>query len=204
MRQRHSIQEEVPPLTTRTLIFTALVMLTSAACWAGSISYDATVAPDQASWEKNVSLPAYDPALGELTAVRLTISGAVSGSASVECLDAESQSVDASIGADVSLLTESGYEICSISPKTSQSIDLHADDGSTDFGGASGAVVDVDSDTLENGITIESGLGGFVGPGNIQFVVVSSGMSSAEASGNVSAQLACSSGATVTVTYIFE
>lgn len=191
-------------MTTRIVLLSALLLTMTGMCWAATVSYDTTVDAQSATWAQQVSLPAFDPTRGSLVAVELTISGEVNGAASLECLDAESQSIETTLAADIALLAGDGSRICSVRPEASRTVSLGSDDGSSDFDGQSGSVIEIASPSCGDGVTLTSGLSGFIGSGQVSIPCVSMGESSTAGCGNIAANLSAESSARITITYIYE
>jgi hypothetical protein len=161
------------------------------------------------NWNQSVSVSKFDPALGILTRVELTLKGDVVGSASIESLDAGASTVTTDYQAAISL-TRPDLSILLVSTPTAHFVDnLTAFDGVVDFAGTSGTQhLNISKTTTElmNSVSAMD-LALFTGPagnpGNIVLPVDALGSSNATGSGNLITQFMTDAGATVDVCYFF-
>ncbi|MBK7875830.1 MAG: choice-of-anchor E domain-containing protein [Planctomycetes bacterium] len=101
-------------------------------------SFSLSSPPLSSPWATTIAVPKFDPALGHLTQVRITVSSSVAGTVGFENTGPSATSVSFNAGTNAvlsesnsfSLLTNPAYEVCCTS--------LPAFDGTLDFAGASG------------------------------------------------------------------
>ncbi len=91
------------------------------------------------SWTDSVTVPRFDPALGELRAVDVLVEAGLEGTIALENLTASPATLEASLAATVTVARPAGTLIASATPTVTQSDDLAAFDGALDHAGASGA-----------------------------------------------------------------
>ncbi|MCA8979939.1 MAG: choice-of-anchor E domain-containing protein [Planctomycetes bacterium] len=161
-----------------------------------------TVPLSTTNWQQQVTVPQFDPSLGTLISVDITLSGAISGSASAENTSPSPGMLDFLYQAEIELLTGGGSLIIT-TPQLAIQDNVTGFDGTIDFGGTSGvthgglSVADSESANAPTDIA----LGGFIGVGNISFDVEARGISTAAGPGNVVSQFLTSAEATVDVCY---
>jgi hypothetical protein len=104
----------------------------------GQVCHDVTLSSLRTNWNTAVTIPKFDPTVGDLVRVRWRIIGQVSGSASFESLDAASATITTSLSASIAL-TRPDTSLLSVAiPVVNNSDSVTAYDGVIDFGGTSG------------------------------------------------------------------
>ena len=96
-------------------------------------------------WQRTVTLPRFDPALGELRAVDLTIDARLDGTMGVENLAATAASLTTRLSATVAVARPgaAGATIGTAQPAVTRTDDVAAFDGTVDHAGASGRTASV-------------------------------------------------------------
>ena len=109
--------------------------------FADLLTYSVQLPPQPVPGTATVMLPAFDPDLGVLGVVRVTVSGAVDGSLGLENTNAQPVSVTHYVGARIDVVLPGGG-IPSPNPAFEvYGRALSAYDGTTDFGGTSGVTL---------------------------------------------------------------
>lgn len=184
-------------------LLVACQLLAAGVGWASSVSYEATIGPQAASWAQSAVFPKFNPASGTLTSVKVEVTAWVDASASLESLDAEPQQAQVSASADTSVVGPDGSVLVAASPSAAKTAALAAFDGANDFSGASASVLALAS-SQNAAAELSSGISHFVGPDEIALSVVSDGKSSVSGSGNIGSQLSGNSAAKVVITYNYQ
>ncbi len=137
-----------------------------------------------------------------LDSVMLSLSGTIEGDASLESLDATAAVVSANISAAIDLSDMSGT-VLSASPVVSQTFNASAFDGTIDFGGTSGTVLNGITDTFSDMVTytMPVDLAAFIGMGSITYDFSAIGSSNGAGAGNLITQFATRAGAELMITY---
>ncbi|MSP01287.1 MAG: choice-of-anchor E domain-containing protein [Acetobacteraceae bacterium] len=170
--------------------------------------------PDRITgWSTNVSVNKFDPSLGSLREVLVTIGNDLTGTASVENLDARGWRIGFDQYAAV-FVTPPGTTVLApakVSDDSAILLNLGAYDGTMDFAGTSGTVVSFGtSDPLARitagggALTDAEDLAAFTGPGTIALPVGSTGRSAMIGPPNLLAEIAQSTGATISVRYVYS
>ncbi|MFV0473092.1 MAG: choice-of-anchor E domain-containing protein [Pikeienuella sp.] len=172
---------------------------------AATLTYDSNVGDTRTNWTNTMSLQQFDPALGALQSVTLTLSGGVKGQANAENLD----TTPATVMLDLSALfsaTTGGASAVTIEtfPVIDMTYDLGAFDGGIDFAGDSGVKSGEIQATQAETATLVSSLDQFVGLGTIDFVVSALGASNGSGAGNLVTQFNTSASALLSVAYEYE
>jgi len=153
-----------------------------------------------------MSVPKFDPSLGQLLSIELRIVGTVRGSARVESLDAAASQVATQFAADVDVQQASSSVVMFMIPVANFLDTLAPFDGTIDYGGGSGvthANIEV-SDQLTSNIPLTpENLALYTGSGTVDFLTTATAMSSATGSGNVIAQFDTSVSVDLQVCYTF-
>lgn len=178
---------------------------------AGQQSYSDSVAVQTTDWTNSVTLPKFDPALGLLKVVRITLDGHIEGSIFFESQDPLPQIVTTNLTATIELFRPDTSLIVSASPAVQHVDSVSAFDGVTDFGGTSGKTyANLSQDLSENHAALPPSpdLALFTGPsgspGTITLTVRAVGHSAATGSGNIIQGFTTRASAVVTVLYKFE
>ncbi len=186
------------------LILCMGIMLMPQWAHADDRSYHDEVPLQPTNWNKKLSVPLFDPALGVLTKIEFVLVGQVNGTARLENLDAAPALVVAESVADLQLERPNGTFIMRVSPSATQSRQLGRFDNTLDFAGTSGATITdiVGIAVSENVVyTDAANLSLFTGIGNIELGIRSTGRSQATGAGNLALGFSTAAAAAVSVTY---
>lgn len=155
------------------------------------------------NWATTVSIPKFDSSLGVLQSVDFELTGRVTGSASIESLDAAPSTVMTTYKAEITL-TRPDMSVLVISvPDQMFNDNLSAFDGTIDFAGTSGiAHLDITAQDVQTlNVTAPADLALFTGAGNIVLPIDAVGTSTASGSGNLITQFLTDAEASVSVCY---
>ena len=162
------------------------------------------------NWNSSVTVSKFDPSIGILTRVEFELQGDITGSASVESLDAAATTVTTDYQAAITLTRPDLSVIVVATPNANFIDNLSAFDGVIDFMGTSGNQhLNISTNATETQNTISpADLALFTGPagnpGTISLPVDAAGSSIATGSGNLITQFLTDAGAGVRVCYYFE
>ena len=119
--------------------FAALLLAAPAmASPGGQVCHDVSLSSQRTNWSTSITIPKFDPAVGNLVRVRWRIIGQVSGNASFESLDAASTTITTSLSASIALTRPDASLLSVAIPVVNNADTVSAYDGVVDFGGTSG------------------------------------------------------------------
>ncbi|MFW2542146.1 choice-of-anchor E domain-containing protein [Primorskyibacter sp. 2E107] len=176
--------------------------LAAGAAQAATATYSGSVASTSTNWSDSVLLTQFDPLLGTLDSVSLSLTGSVDGDANAESLDGAPAVITLSLSATITA-SVAGFPGLSVdvNPLSSSIFNATSFDGTIDFGGTSGVsysgLTASDSDTS----VFTSGLSPFIGNGTFSLDLSAVGASSGSGAGNLITQFFTDAGATASVTY---
>ncbi len=187
----------------KTLLASLAIVGIAAASQAATVSYSATV-PQQTTDFTNIplSLSQFNPSLGTLTSVTLTLAGTATGSIRFESLDAQAAAILANLTASISASGPAALAITTV-PLSSTTTNVTAYDGTIDFGGTSGRTLDPLSATDTQSSSLSSGFGSYVGTNNVTINLSANGNSTVSGSGNIVTNLSQKAGGIATLTYTY-
>jgi hypothetical protein len=142
-------------------------------------------------WTNSVPIAQFNPALGTLEAVNLTLSGDILASVTAQNLDAASTDIDTTQTATVSL----GSDL-TVAPSVDDSMWLAAGQSQYDQN-----LTQADSNNVS--LYDPSDLAAFSGQGTMTLPISATGTSTLDGPGNMTAELLAQAGATVTVSYTY-
>ncbi len=151
-----------------------------------------------------ISVPQFDPMIGLLESVEVSLFGHVEGMARFESLNSSNRTVTMNLSARIELQDTDGNLISSTLPLTSMTDTVSAFDGVLDFAGASGRTylnLMAETSAPLHEYTDAAMLNQFIGGGLVNFPVASVGTSTATGPGNVVYQFSTATSAWVHVTY---
>lgn len=186
--------------------FLALLLLgwSYGAAKAESLVYTDTIPFTRTDWVENLSIPQFNPALGILTRVEMTLTGQVSGTVGVENRQANPVVVLVQEEAQQELTLPDNSNLIVGGIVISQSVALAASDGVIDFAGPSGTTLGVHAGiTGQNTWTAPATLAPFVGVGNVTLPVDVNVVWTGSGSGNMILELNHFANATLTVRYVY-
>lgn len=172
-------------MLTKWLMSSALVLCS---LQAATLTFNDALPPTTTNWSGTLNLPRFDPALGTLDRVTLTLSGQIVSSIFLESLDAEPSTIHASNSMQATATTSLGaFSATATNPVT---FNATAYDGVTDFAGTSGhtfsSILASGTGTLSTIDPLKLAL--FIGLNNFATPIVFSGTSSSDGSGNLIAR----------------
>ena len=176
--------------------------------WAqtATVQFSDAVALTTTNWDRTVSIPKFNPALGSLISVTLTLNGRIEGQAAVESSDSSPITITTQFKADITLARPDNSVLAVVIPQVDNVSNLAPSDGTLDFAGPSGQTFANLIQSAQQSVTSPpppSDLALFSGAGNIILPVLARGTSQAVGSGNVTTSFATKAAATVTVIYLY-
>lgn len=161
------------------------------------------------NWTQDVTVPKFDPALGELQRVILELEGTVQGLARFESLDPTPAKVTTNFKAGIRLRRPDLTDLVVTWPKATLSEEVASFDGNIDFGGGSGRTYNdllasqYEMTTLEGPLSpADAAL--FIGAGDVTLNVRAQGASTGSGPGNLLLLFNTLAEADVTITYEFK
>lgn len=184
----------------RSFLGVALVaFLWFANAFAATVTHTATVFPTGTDWRVTNSVPQFDPALGTLTNV--TISVAVNASTQLRVENRDTAAWPTYAASDVTATgTVAGYS-ASTTLTNSHTTTLSAYDGVLDYGGTSGFNVTVVG--ADSGFAVPASFTPFIGTGTVPLIAAATAVGAYEGSGDYRFIVNTRASAVVTVTYEF-
>ncbi|HEY8288900.1 MAG TPA: choice-of-anchor E domain-containing protein, partial [Acetobacteraceae bacterium] len=169
-----------------------------------------TIADSTTGWRDLLPVTRFDPSLGTLEAVNITLAGDVAASAAAENLSDAAMVFSATQSATVTVVLP-GTTQPSVAPYAIDSMILAAFDGTADFAGTSGHS-DQDLTNPFGGpvasggetVTDPATLAALTGTGTYDLPITSTGSSVADGMAGLLSELTQKSGATVTVSYVYS
>lgn len=177
---RHSIQ-----FAAAILVAFAAPITAAQAATLTTAKYASSVDIQKTNFDKFVTLPKFDPSLGELQKVFVQLGSEVQGSILLESLDAQPADVTANLSAEVSLLKPDKSVLLTTLPTASITQSFATDDGKLDFSGASGATYNNLSNTKTASTSFTSDFGLFIGSDTLTLPVTAVAKSSGTGAGNL-------------------
>jgi large repetitive protein len=183
-----------------------LVLGTAAHAAEATVTFSDTLPMRTTDWQRNITIARFNPALGELRSVDLTINARVDGTVGVENLAGVAASLTTRLSATVAVARPgaTGTTIGSAQPAVHRTDDLAAFDGTVDHAGASGETASVTASlTSTTTLTAPTDLTLFTGSGSIVLPSNGTGTSVPPGTSDVDVDLSTSVGAEVTVVYTY-
>lgn len=173
------------------------------------LTHTATVPLQNTNWTQIASLPRFNPVLGTLEGVSVTILGHIEGTAKYESLDTQPATITIHFQANLSVKRpDNNAVLLSSTPVFSRVDQVTAFDGVLNFAGTSGATYNAISSDATSQFnppfplnTADTAL--FVGAGNVVFTVQATGTTFASGAGNLVSSFSQKASATVTVNYTY-
>lgn len=152
-----------------------------------------------------ITFAQFDPGLGTLVEVDLTVVSELNGTVSVENLGAAAATVTVSLPGTVTLQSPSGLTMTTAYPSLTTNLNLGAFDGSQDFGGSSGSVASNIQATATSlayfGLTGSIDQAAFTGNGSVSLSFNSQVLGAESGGANLFSELQSQTGAEVTLQY---
>ena len=165
----------------------------------------ATVADRTTGWTDTVALARFDPALGTLEAVNVTLVGNLAATVGMENLGTASGTANFGDAASISLAVGGGAALLTASPSATDAATLPGFDGTADFAGASGrydtGLTGTDTETAQ--LTDPTDLALFTGSGSVPLQLAATGGSTGDAPANFVTELLGTAGAELEVSYTY-
>ena len=174
--------------------------------WAKEITTTNIVPPQLTDWRSTIQVDQFDPAQGILLRVDAVIRGDLLGTARYESLDSLATDMTVKMSADTELRWPDGPVIIAAFPAASRTQPTTEFDGVVDFAGTSGATLEgvIGFDVSKTAtFTQTEELQRFIGVGQSDFQVTTSGRSRASGAGNLSARFSLTTSAQITITYTY-
>jgi hypothetical protein len=170
---------------------------------ADTLTYTGSVPLTITDWTSSVSVPQFNPSLGTLNSIEVTLNGHVEGSAAFESDDASPATVHMKLQALETFYRPDLSTMVTAFPVASTTDTVTAWDGVDDYAGTSGKTYGDLSSNASNSFTTSSSSDKalFTGVGNIVLPVDSAGAFTGSGAGNLLLDFATSASAGVTVTY---
>lgn len=148
------------------------------------------------------SLPQFNPALGTLTEIDISINGQITSDIRVENMDSSPAVITGTVAGDLNV-TGPDFNQTFATTSQNQTFDASAYDGTLDFGGTSGKNFGNVTVPGSSAFTMTSAgeLAAYSGTGNVTIDEEPVANSSATGGGNLDVQIASNGSATITVTY---
>ncbi len=162
------------------------------------------VADAATGWTDDLSVARFNPTLGTLESVNITLTGNEAASIGAANLDATAASVSATETATLTVALPNTADNLAVAPSVTGGMSLAGFDGSRSFTGPSGGV-DQGLTATANGEVqlLTTDLTPFIGTGTISLPLSAVGTSSLIGPGNLLTQLLDQAGANVTVSYTY-
>jgi hypothetical protein len=175
---------------------------------ADTLTYSSAVLPStEADWSSFADLQQFNPTLGTLQQVTLTIQGDLSGMAAAESRNNKAAVLTLTLQAELSLARPDNTSVVLVSttPLVSQLFSASIRDGVTDFAGTSGITLTNLSATSSNSasFTDASTLSLFTGTGTLQMPFGAAAQSGVSGAGNLAYDFSTYAGGRASVTYQF-
>ncbi|MBL8858290.1 MAG: choice-of-anchor E domain-containing protein [Planctomycetes bacterium] len=187
-------------------LFLGAALIGQASAQTATVQFSDAVILTTTNWDRTVTLPKFDPALGSLISVTLTLDGRIEGQAAVESSDSSPITITTQFKADITLARPDTSVLAVVIPQVDNVANLQPFDGTLDFAGPSGMTFANLMQSAQQSVVSPppaSDLVLFSGPGNIVLPVTARGTSQAVGSGNVTTSFATKAAAVVTVRYLY-
>lgn len=185
----------------RTLLL-SLTLLAGLQLQAATVSFTQSIASSPIDWDSFLTLPQFDPSLGTLNSVTLTVDGSVTTSMKVESINAQPVTITSQRSAEITVKRADNSVLFTLTPTATETFNAAAYDGVLDFGGTSGhdfgTQLVTDSTTYS---VLPADFALFTGLGSTSLGIHAEGTSQFTGSASLAALILTSVGANATVTY---
>ncbi|HEX3992017.1 MAG TPA: choice-of-anchor E domain-containing protein [Acetobacteraceae bacterium] len=154
-------------------------------------------------WNTIVTANQFNPALGALLSVNLTITGDINAGLAAENLGSTSTSIGLTETADITLTLPNDLGVAAADPSINSATNLAAFDGTIDFAGASGENLTSLTGTEVTSSDVTGNLSAFIGSGTIALPIAANSPSVLTGPADLAAELLTEAGATVTISYTY-
>lgn len=186
----------------------ALIAATLGQAHADTISHSADAyAAEETDWNSFAELQRFDPSMGMLQQVTLTLHGNLSGIAAAENLNNRATLLTLTLRAELSLARPDSLDVLvSTTPLASQSFSAAVYDRGIDYAGASGTTLSnlTASSSSSASFTDAPTLALFSGPGKVQLPFAAVGLSQVSGGGNLAYDFSTYAGGVASVHYTYQ
>ncbi len=153
----------------------------------------------------SIVLPLFNPSLGTLVSIKLTLDGTLIATQKAENLDSQPATLQVTTDATLRLKRPSLSDLVVTVPEVNNSANLLAYDGVTDSAGTSGVTFSPTTSTASNNNTFTSGgdLALFTGAGTISLPLTATGISFGQGPSNLQVSATAVAGASVLLEYTY-
>jgi len=164
-----------------------------------------SVADQTTGWTNDVSFQSFNPALGQLEAINITLTANEVASVAAENEHVTASTVSTTQTATLALDLPGGTTAVSAAPTIGDSLSLGGYDGAADFAGTSGRIDQglTQTATARTTLTDASDLLLFGNTGTVTLPLAAIGTATLDGPGNLRARLLAQAGATVSVSYTY-
>lgn len=179
-----------------------LVIVCGSSANGAFIEYTASVPMARTNWSTTVDLPRFDPVLGTLQGVNLTVNGRVEGDAAFQNLNLTPATVTTTISARLLLRPAADTLIVATTPQIMKVDTVAAFGGTYSFDGPDARRYTdlIAADSFSRSVA-NLDLSQYIGAGTISIPVESKALSSVQGPGNLIVQFSTRASADVTITY---
>ena len=157
--------------------------------FAETIVVSDTIPTKTTNWYDSLSIPAFSPAMGQITSITLTLETPILGSVSYENTGSKSAVITSTHAVSINLRMLNG-DLLNSTPSVVRMDAVPAFDGQSDFAGPSGATFSMNTSlTVMHTYTNPADLARFYGNGMLTFPISATGASKIEGPGNFDAIL---------------
>lgn len=184
----------------------ALVALGTTA-QAAVLTYTDAIISTATDWTSTLSVPKFNPALGTLTNINITLTGTVLGNVMVESMSASPANVTTNLAASLTLTRPDSTTLLVSFPAFTATQAFTAYDGTLDFAGTSGityAAINSSQTAFVSTPPPATDLSLFTGSGTISLPISAHGASSVTGSGNLVAGFQTRAAAMLQIDYIYD
>jgi hypothetical protein len=154
-------------------------------------------------WKTIVTANQFNPTLGTLLSVNLTVIGDINAGLAVENLGSTSASIGLTETADVTLTLPGSLGVATAAPSIDSVTNLAAYDGTIDFAGPSGENLTGLTGSGFTSSDVTGNLSAFIGSGTIALPVAADSPSTVTGPADLAAELLTEAGATVIISYTY-
>ncbi len=168
---------------------------------AATVSYSASQSATATNWVASLALQQFNSSLGTLTGVSFSYDGSISSDFRLESLDSAPATVAANVAGSIAF---SGPFSNTLNITASATRNFSAFDGTVDFGGTSGAIINGVTGSQTGSNVVAGSFAAFIGSGLFNVGVAATGLSNASGAGNLISQINTRALANITVTYTYD
>ena len=188
------------------IIISVIYSITAHNAYAEEITVSGNIDYHPTDWVHNVSVPKFDPSIGELVAVRASIAGSLLGGAKYENLELSPITLQIRMESTITLYNIHGEALAVANPTDTVTRTAEGFDQFMDFAGPSGGEIsdlvstDLSDETL---VTDPEELQAFIGTDTITLSVSGNGRSYIERSGNLTGIFSLAVNANAQLKYVY-